>query len=60
MQRLVQIAELIPSDLGEVDVFAYAPEEFQVVSYTIKQPKKTLKAYLYIEGCCYYIQARAV
>lgn len=30
-ERLVQVAKLIPNDLGRVDVFAYTPEKFEKV-----------------------------
>jgi len=29
LERLIEVAELIDSDLGQVDVFVYTPEEFQ-------------------------------
>ena len=29
MERLIEVAKLIPNDLGKVDVFVYTPEEFK-------------------------------
>ena len=29
IRRLIEVAELIDNDLGQVDVFVYTPEEFQ-------------------------------
>ena len=29
IKRLIEVAELIDNDLGQVDVFVYTPEEFQ-------------------------------
>ena len=29
IERLIEVAKLIPNDLGKVDVFVYTPEEFK-------------------------------
>ena len=46
----MQVEKLIPSDSGGVDVFAYAPGDFEVVSCADKQPRKPRKRNSTLKG----------